>query len=149
MDERAVPTTANEKGGRQSVLFVLFTVLIDTMGFGIIAPVLPKLIVEIGHVDLSHAAEIGGYLLIVFAGLQFLFGPVMGNLSDAYGRRPVLLVSHARVQPQLRADGRRAESALAVPRARADRHRGRGLRAGERVRRRHHRRPTSARRASR
>ena len=92
MDDGAVPTV-NQKAAHGSVLFVLLSVLIDTIGFGIIAPVLPQLIMEIGKVDLPGATRIGGYLLIVFAGLQFLFGPVMGNLSDAYGRRPVLLVS--------------------------------------------------------
>jgi DHA1 family tetracycline resistance protein-like MFS transporter len=72
---------------------VLLTVLIDTMGFGIILPVLPQLIIEIGGVDVSGAARIGGVLLVTYAVLQFVFGPVMGNLSDAYGRRPVLLIS--------------------------------------------------------
>jgi MFS transporter, DHA1 family, tetracycline resistance protein len=77
------------------LVFVLLTVLIDTIGFGIIMPVLPELVMELGHVDLAGAARIGGYLMGVFAALQFLFGPLLGNLSDHYGRRPVLLVSLA------------------------------------------------------
>jgi MFS transporter, DHA1 family, tetracycline resistance protein len=78
---------------RSPLIFVLLTVLIDTMGFGIILPVLPQLIIEIGGTNVAGAARIAGFLMITFAGLQFLFGPVMGNLSDAYGRRPVLLIS--------------------------------------------------------
>jgi MFS transporter, DHA1 family, tetracycline resistance protein len=78
---------------KNPMLFVLLTVLIDTMGFGIIMPVLPQLIMEVAGTDVAGATRIGGLLLVVFAGLQFLFGPVMGNLSDAYGRRPVLLIS--------------------------------------------------------
>jgi DHA1 family tetracycline resistance protein-like MFS transporter len=78
---------------RNPVIFVLLTVLIDTIGFGVIMPVLPQLLMEIGGVDLAGAARLGGLLLVVFAGLQFLFGTVMGSLSDHYGRRPVLLGS--------------------------------------------------------
>src|SRR5690349_24570728 len=78
---------------RRPLLFIFLTVLIDTIGFGIIMPVIPRLIMEISGRDLSGAARMGGILLSVFAALQFLFGPVMGNLSDAYGRRPVLLLS--------------------------------------------------------
>jgi MFS transporter, DHA1 family, tetracycline resistance protein len=81
------------KPARSPLIFVLLTILIDTIGFGIIMPVLPQLIMQIAAVDVSGAARIGGLLLAVFAGLQFLFGPVMGNLSDRFGRRPVLLVS--------------------------------------------------------
>jgi DHA1 family tetracycline resistance protein-like MFS transporter len=82
-----------ERAARDPMIFVLMCVLIDTVGFGIILPVLPKLMMQIGATDVGGAASLGGYLLVVFAGLQFLFGPVMGNLSDAYGRRPVLLLA--------------------------------------------------------
>lgn len=75
------------------MIFVLLTVLIDTIGFGIILPVLPKLIMQVAVTDLAGAARTGGFLMVLFAGLQFLFGPLMGNLSDAFGRRPVLLIS--------------------------------------------------------
>ncbi len=78
---------------RNPLTFVLLTVLIDTMGFGIILPVLPRLIMQIGAVDVAESTRIGGLLAVTFAVLQFLFGSVMGNLSDAYGRRPVLLAS--------------------------------------------------------
>jgi DHA1 family tetracycline resistance protein-like MFS transporter len=85
--------TAQARPARSPLTFVLLTVLIDTMGFGIILPVLPQLIMEIGGLDVASAARVAGFLLVTFAVLQFLFGPVMGNLSDAYGRRPVLLTS--------------------------------------------------------
>lgn len=73
--------------------FIFITLLIDVIGFGIIIPVMPKLIEELGHVDLSHASRIGGWLLFSFAITQFCFSPLIGNLSDRYGRRPVLLAS--------------------------------------------------------
>jgi DHA1 family tetracycline resistance protein-like MFS transporter len=81
------------KPGKNPLIFVLLTVVIDSIGFGLIMPVLPRLIMEISDVDIGGAARIGGGLLVTFAGLQFLFGPVMGNLSDRFGRRPVLLIS--------------------------------------------------------
>ena len=81
------------KPASSPIAFVLLTVLIDTIGFGIILPVLPRLIMEVAHATVSEATRISGFLLLVFAGLQFAFGPVMGNLSDAFGRRPVLILS--------------------------------------------------------
>jgi len=63
------------------------------MGIGIIMPVMPDLIQEIGKFDLSHAALWSGTLTVVFAINQFLFSPTVGGLSDAYGRRPVLLIA--------------------------------------------------------
>ena len=73
--------------------FVLITVLIDSIGFGIIIPVMPSLISELAHVDTSGAARYGGFLFAAYAVMQFLFSPVVGGLSDQYGRRPVLLAS--------------------------------------------------------
>ena len=63
------------------------------MGIGIIMPVMPDLIQEVGNVDLSKAALWGGTLTVVFAINQFLFSPIIGGMSDTYGRRPVLLVA--------------------------------------------------------
>ncbi len=81
-------------GKRQAALgFIFVTLLIDTTGIGIIIPVVPKLIVELIHGDLSDASRYGGWLMFAYSAMQFLFSPVMGNLSDHFGRRPVLLAS--------------------------------------------------------
>lgn len=73
--------------------FIFITLLIDTIGFGIIIPVMPKLIEQLIHGNLSDASRWGGWLTFAFAIMQFVFAPVLGNLSDRYGRRPVLLFS--------------------------------------------------------
>ncbi len=73
--------------------FIFVTLLIDVTGFGIIIPVMPKLISELIHGNLSQASAIGGWLTFAYAIMQFLFAPVLGNLSDRFGRRPVLLFS--------------------------------------------------------
>ncbi len=67
--------------------------MIDAMGIGLIIPVMPDLIREVNGGDLSNAALWGGIMATTFAVMQFLFGPVMGGLSDRYGRRPVLLLA--------------------------------------------------------
>lgn len=85
----------DKKPGKHALSFVLLTVLIDMIGIGIILPVLPGLIREIAHADLSRASVIGGWLFVAYSAMQFLFGPTIGNLSDAYGRRPILLLSIA------------------------------------------------------
>jgi DHA1 family tetracycline resistance protein-like MFS transporter len=82
-------------GQRGPLLFITITVLLDTMGFGLIIPVLPTLVAELGDVPLDQAATLGGLLIMTYALAQFLFSPVIGGLSDAYGRRPVLLASMA------------------------------------------------------
>lgn len=82
------------KEPRQAALgFILVTLLIDVIGFGIIIPVVPKLLQQLTGGNLSDAARYGGWLVFAFALMQFLFAPVLGNLSDRYGRRPVLLFS--------------------------------------------------------
>jgi MFS transporter, DHA1 family, tetracycline resistance protein len=73
--------------------FIFVTLLIDVIGFGIIIPVMPRLISEMLHVGIPEASEYGGWLIAAFAFMQFLFSPLMGNLSDRFGRRPVLLAS--------------------------------------------------------
>ncbi|HEX6225261.1 MAG TPA: TCR/Tet family MFS transporter [Chryseolinea sp.] len=73
--------------------FIFVTLLIDVIGFGIIIPVVPNLISELGHVSIPEAAAYGGWLIAAFSLMQFIFSPVLGNLSDQYGRRPVLLIS--------------------------------------------------------
>lgn len=73
--------------------FIFVTLLIDSIGFGIIIPVIPMLIQEMVGGNLSVAAEYGGWLTFAYSFMQFVFAPVIGNLSDQYGRRPVLLFS--------------------------------------------------------
>lgn len=73
--------------------FIFITLLIDVIGFGIIIPVMPKLIETLLHVDVSTASKYGSLLMFSYAFIQFLFAPLIGNLSDKYGRRPVLLLS--------------------------------------------------------
>ncbi len=80
---------------RHALAFIFVTVLLDSIGVGIILPVTPALIVELIGGDLSGASLYGGWLGFVFAAMQFLFAPVLGNLSDRFGRRPVLLLSLA------------------------------------------------------
>ncbi|TCL08709.1 DHA1 family tetracycline resistance protein-like MFS transporter [Shimia isoporae] len=80
---------------RLPILVILATVTIDAMGIGLIIPVMPDLIREVMGGDLAQAAVWGGILATVFAVMQFLCGPLLGNLSDRYGRRKVLLVSLA------------------------------------------------------
>jgi DHA1 family tetracycline resistance protein-like MFS transporter len=74
--------------------FIFITLLIDVIGFGIIIPVIPSLIAHLtGNADISNSSRIGGWLTFTFAIMQFLFSPVLGSLSDRFGRRPVLLFS--------------------------------------------------------
>ncbi|HWI87561.1 MAG TPA: MFS transporter [Sphingomonas sp.] len=80
-------TAPNDRAAR----FVMLTVLIDAIGFGIVMPVLPGIVMKLGHVGLADATRIGGLLGVVYAGVQFLTGPTMGNLGDRFGRRPIIL----------------------------------------------------------
>ena len=80
---------------RHSLIFVTVTVFLDTVGFGIIMPVLPQFLMSLSEITLSEASAIAGYLVVSYALLQFVFAPIIGNLSDRYGRRKVLLVSLA------------------------------------------------------
>ncbi|UPT71773.1 MAG: TCR/Tet family MFS transporter [Flavobacterium sp. JAD_PAG50586_2] len=73
--------------------FIFITMLIDITGWGIIIPVIPKLIKELINADISEAAKIGGWLTFAYAITQFLFAPLIGNLSDKFGRRPIILIS--------------------------------------------------------
>ena len=67
--------------------------LIDIIGLGIIIPVIPKLIKELINGDISEAAKYGGWLIFAYAITQFVFSPLIGNLSDKFGRRPIILIS--------------------------------------------------------
>lgn len=78
---------------KAAVGFIFITLLIDVMGWGLIIPVMPKLISELKHIPVNEASSYGALLLSVYAITQFVFAPMIGNLSDRYGRRPVLLSS--------------------------------------------------------
>jgi MFS transporter, DHA1 family, tetracycline resistance protein len=80
---------------KSALLFILLTICIDSIGIGIIFPVMPDLLQEVTGEDLSNAALWGGLLATAFAAMQFLCGPIIGNLSDRFGRRPVLLIALA------------------------------------------------------
>ena len=76
-----------------AVGFIFITLLIDVIGFGIIIPVMPTLISELKGVDVSTASKYGSLLMFAYASVQFISAPIIGSLSDKYGRRPVLLFS--------------------------------------------------------
>jgi MFS transporter, DHA1 family, tetracycline resistance protein len=75
------------------LIFIFITLLVDVIGFGIIIPVIPTFISKLIDGDLSEAATWGGWLLFTYSAVQFFAAPVIGALSDQYGRRPVLLAS--------------------------------------------------------
>jgi DHA1 family tetracycline resistance protein-like MFS transporter len=76
---------------RASLWFVFVVVLIDMIGFGLVMPVLPDLIMHLGRIPVDSAAVWAGWLGAGYAAMQFVFAPIIGNLSDRFGRRPVLL----------------------------------------------------------
>lgn len=78
---------------KNAMLFVLITVVINSIGFGIMIPVLPELLKELTGLPNNEAAIYGGQLTLVFAVMQFFCMPIIGALSDAYGRRPIMLIS--------------------------------------------------------
>src|ERR1043166_1961910 len=83
--------TMPRPAGRHAIVFVAITLLLDTIGFGLIIPVLPALLVRVTGAGVSRAAIYGGWLSFLYATMQFLCAPILGNLSDRFGRRPVLL----------------------------------------------------------
>lgn len=81
------------KNRSASMIFIFITILVDVIGIGIIIPVIPSLIENLSEGGLSEASRIGGWLIFAFAIMQFLFAPLMGILSDKFGRRPILLLA--------------------------------------------------------
>jgi MFS transporter, DHA1 family, tetracycline resistance protein len=78
---------------KAAMSFIFITLLIDVTGLGLIIPVLPKLIEQLTGGTISQASQWGGWLTFAYAIMQFVCAPIIGNLSDKYGRRPVLLLS--------------------------------------------------------
>jgi DHA1 family tetracycline resistance protein-like MFS transporter len=78
---------------KAAMSFIFITLLIDVIGLGIIIPVFPRLIGQLTGGDISHVSQWGGWLTVTYAIMQFFCAPIIGNLSDKYGRRPVLLIS--------------------------------------------------------
>lgn len=76
-----------------SLAFIFVTILIDVLGLGLMFPILPKFIAHLTGQNLSDASRHYGWLIALFGAMQFLFSPLLGMLSDRYGRRPVLLLS--------------------------------------------------------
>ena len=74
---------------------VAMALFIDSMGIGIIIPVAPQLVMQLSGASLADAAPIAGWLTLAYASMQFIFSPILGNLSDRYGRKPILLASLA------------------------------------------------------
>lgn len=84
---------APRQPGKHALAFIFITALLDVIGLGIIIPVMPGLVMDLTGESISSAVLYGGGLLFIYAAMQFVFAPVLGNLSDHFGRRPVLLVS--------------------------------------------------------
>src|SRR5271154_2704549 len=87
------PTKASSSGSRAAMVFIIVTVMLDFLAFGIIAPVLPNLIIRFEGGNIARASDITGYFGFAWNLMQFLFLPLLGAWSDRFGRRPVILIS--------------------------------------------------------
>lgn len=78
---------------RNSLVFILITICLDSIGLGIIIPSLPKLIADATHLSVEASSKYAGIVFATYAFMQFLFSPLIGNLSDRFGRKPIILIS--------------------------------------------------------
>jgi MFS transporter, DHA1 family, tetracycline resistance protein len=92
-DQSPPPTDVGPSGSRAAMIFIVVTVLLDFLAFGIIAPVLPDLIKQFEGGNIVRASDMVGYFGLIWNLMQFLFLPVLGAWSDRFGRRPVILIS--------------------------------------------------------
>ncbi len=81
------------KSSKTALLFIFITILVDVIGIGIILPIIPELIMQLTGEGTHTAVIYGMWLTTAYAGMQFLFSPVLGEISDQYGRRPILLMA--------------------------------------------------------
>src|ERR1700680_187994 len=79
--------------GQAAFIFIFITILLDFLALGIIAPVLPNLIIQFKGGNIANAASITGYFGFAWATMQFIFSPILGAWSDRFGRRPIILIS--------------------------------------------------------
>ena len=88
-------TSSASPPSRAMLPVVAKALFIDSLGIGIIIPIAPQLVMELSGATLAEAAPIAGWLTLAYASMQFIFSPILGNLSDRYGRKPILLASLA------------------------------------------------------
>lgn len=88
------PVAGTRPARAPAATFIFFTVLLDMLAMGMIAPVLPRLIESFLHGDASAASKMLGLFGTTFAAMQFVFSPILGSLSDRFGRRPIVLLSN-------------------------------------------------------
>src|SRR3546814_1880220 len=86
-------TTPPPAARRGALIFIFVTVVLDMLAFGIIIPVLPKLVEQFLNGDTARAAQVYGVFSMAWAAMQFMFSPLLGAMSDRYGRRPLILLS--------------------------------------------------------